>query len=194
LGRAFIEKVRGYCQQKGFSEWELLALIDFETGGAFAPDVRNGSGFVGLIQFGQAAARDLGTTRDALAQMGRLEQLDFVFAYIDQREARCGAFTDLGDLYSSVLWPPGIGQPDDFVFFQQGDGRYEANASLDTSGDGRITKGEAVSFVRDRLRGGTWTAPLRAAGMTARAPGLAAAGSVAVAAGLLTYSLTNDET
>jgi hypothetical protein len=199
LGRAFLEEVRAGCAGKAYSDWELLALMDFETGGTFDPSLRNSSGFVGLIQFGGAAARDLGTTTRELARMTRLEQLPYVFDYLEQRSGRRGQLEDLGDLYSAVLWPPGIGKPDSYTFFQSGDGYYGPNSALDTNGDGRVTKGEATSFVADRLRGGSSGGGSPGGGWFPSAPGGVAAGpnpvvvasTFAVVAGLFTYSLTD---
>ena len=189
LGRAFLEKVRAGCAGKAYSDWELLALMDFETGGSFDPSITNRHGYVGLIQFGGPAARDLGTTTRELARMTRLEQLPYVFKYLEQRSGRRGQLKDLGDLYSAVLWPPGIGKPDSYTFFQRGDGYYGPNSALDTNGDGRVTKGEATSFVADRLRGGSSNGG--SSGGVAGPNPVVVAGTFAVAAGLFTYSLTD---
>ena len=156
LERAFLDKVRHHTRGKQYTAWELLALMDFETAGTFAPDQWNlaGHNYVGLIQFGAAAAQDLGTTLGELEQMSRLEQVEYVFQYLDQRARWYGPLTDIYDLYSAVLWPAGIGQPLDYVFFRQGDGKYYANDSLDYNGDGTVTKKEAGRQVARRLRGG----------------------------------------
>ncbi len=56
----------------------LMAIMALESARSFSPSKGNGLGYYGLIQFGAAAAKDLGTTTDKLKAMSDLEQLDYV--------------------------------------------------------------------------------------------------------------------
>jgi murein DD-endopeptidase MepM/ murein hydrolase activator NlpD len=60
----------------------LADLIAYETGGKFTPDVGNGMGFYGLIQFGAAAMQDLGVTRQQLTGLTAAQQMKYVDAYL----------------------------------------------------------------------------------------------------------------
>lgn len=96
----------------------LMAIMDFETGGSFRPDQWGGSGghYVGLIQFGAAAAEELGTTRADLAAMTGTEQLTYVKRYFKMWRQRLGIdrFAGIADLYLIVLYPAAarISDPD----------------------------------------------------------------------------------
>lgn len=59
----------------------LADIMAFETGGSFNPGIDNGVGYTGLIQFGDAAAKDVGTTRANLAKMSRAKQMQYVEKY-----------------------------------------------------------------------------------------------------------------
>ena len=61
----------------------------------------------------------------------------------------------LSDVYMAILWPAGIGKPDDYVLFYQKDSkhpkRYIQNARLDFNKDGLITRAEAAARVQKML-------------------------------------------
>ncbi len=124
---------------------------------SFRPDARNaaGSGAVGLIQFMPQTAAALGTTTEDLAAMTAERQLDYVRSFFWPRQNR---LKSLGDLYMAILWPAGIGKPDDYVLFDRSDldhpARYVQNAGLDLDKDGRITRGEACARVQVKLAEG----------------------------------------
>jgi hypothetical protein len=80
---AFLEKVNQVAAALGTRPEWLLAIMHYESAGTFSPSITNSLGYTGLIQFGTAAARDLGTTTQALAQMTRVEQMDFVQRYFE---------------------------------------------------------------------------------------------------------------
>ena len=149
----FQRGVAGVAQRLGVSAGDLMAVMDFETGGTFDPAIRNGagSGATGLIQIMESTAIGLGTTTDQLSKMSRLQQLDYVEKYLKNTGIKQGA--GLSDLYMSVLFPAAIGKSDDFVLFGKGamsgfeGGAYTQNAGLDKNGDGSITKAEASTKV-----------------------------------------------
>ncbi|MEM9986123.1 MAG: transglycosylase SLT domain-containing protein, partial [Bacteroidota bacterium] len=78
----FAGKVREVAQQLEIpAEW-LMAVMYAES--RFDPAVvnRRGSRATGLIQFMPATAQDLGVSAAALAQMGAVAQMDYVYRYL----------------------------------------------------------------------------------------------------------------
>jgi hypothetical protein len=149
----FQRGVAGVAERLGVSAGDLMAVMDFETGGTFNPAKKNmaGSGATGLIQIVEPTAIGLGTTTAELAQMSRVQQLEYVEKHLKNIGIKSGS--NLSDLYMAVLFPAAIGKPDDFVLFGNGampkyrGTAYTQNASLDKNGDGSVTKGEAVTRV-----------------------------------------------
>ncbi|MEX3008650.1 peptidoglycan-binding protein [Hoeflea sp. TYP-13] len=130
----------------------LMAVMAFETGGKFTPDVKNaaGSGATGLIQFMPKTAIFLGTTTKKLAKMTALDQLDFVELYF-RKTIGSRPMPNLSDVYMAVLWPAAVGKSENFVLFEQGTTAYRQNAGLDKNRDGVIRKAEAAAKVFDKL-------------------------------------------
>lgn len=150
---AFIREVEAMAQRLGTRPEYLMAVMSFETGGSFSPGVRNGagSGATGLIQFMPGTASELGTSTDALARMSAMDQLQYVERYFNNRSDP-GDLNTLEGVYTTVLY--GSPRPDpDSTLFSQGSAAYRMNAPLDVNRDGRITAGEATSFVRQRIDG-----------------------------------------
>lgn len=151
----FRERVFEIADQLGINPDHLMAVMAFETGETFRPDIRNaaGSGATGLIQFMPATARGLATTTDELARMTAVQQLDFVRLYF---KPYAGRLRTLSDTYMAVLWPAAIGRPDDAVLWDKASKptTYRQNAGLDANKDGAITKGEAAAKVRSALERG----------------------------------------
>ena len=87
---AFQQEVSAVAGRLGISEADLMAVMSFETGGTFNPSIPNaaGSGATGLIQFMPSTARGLGTTTEALAQMSRAEQMQYVEKYLSNKGVR----------------------------------------------------------------------------------------------------------
>ena len=153
VSETFIREVEAMAQRLGTQPEYVLAVMSFETGGSFRPDVRNaaGSGATGLIQFMPGTARELGTSTEALARMRAVDQLQYVERYFNNRSDP-GDLNTLEGVYTTVLH--GSPKPDpNSTLFSQGTAAYRMNAPLDTNRDGRITAGEAPSFVRARIDG-----------------------------------------
>lgn len=133
----------------------LMAVMAFESAGTFRADIRNfaGSGATGLIQFMPATARNLGTTVDDLAKMTPEDQLNYVYKYFEPYKGR---LKTLSDVYMAVLWPRAIGEPEDYVLWDEKVRpiTYRQNAGLDANRDGKITKGEAAARVNAHLMRG----------------------------------------
>ncbi|MGJ4730137.1 LysM peptidoglycan-binding domain-containing protein, partial [Luteimonas sp. SDU101] len=150
---AFLRGVEEMAGRIGTRPEYVLAVMSFETGGSFSPGVRNGagSGATGLIQFMPTTARELGTSTEALARMSAVDQLEYVERYFAQRSDP-GDLNTLEGVYTTVLY--GSPRPDPgSTLFSQGSAAYRMNAPLDLNRDGRITAGEATSFVRDKIDG-----------------------------------------
>jgi hypothetical protein len=130
----------------------LMACMAFETGERFTPNVKNpGSSATGLIQFMRDTAIQLGTTTQALARLTAEDQLDYVEKYF--RPYR-GKIRSLSDCYMVILWPKGVGKPESYVLFAEGQKTYLPNKGLDVDQDGNITKAEASRKVHEKLRRG----------------------------------------
>ena len=147
--QAFLDKVANIANQLEAAPEYLMAVMGFETGGSYAPDVRNPeSSATGLIQFVESTAKSLGTSTAQLADMTALDQLDFVEQYL---QPYSGRFSTLEDVYMAVLWPAAVGQEPDAAIFTQGDKFYTANSGLDINQDGSVTTREAADKVRNYL-------------------------------------------
>ena len=134
---------------------DLMSCIAWESNETFAADVKNmaGSGATGLIQFMPTTAIGLGTTTAKLAAMTPEDQLNYVYKYFRPWK---GKLKNLGDLYMAILWPLGVGKSDSFVLWEKGERptTYRQNAGLDVNKDNRITRGEAVSKVLQKVARG----------------------------------------
>jgi hypothetical protein len=170
---AATEQVVGNLQSAGaqISADDLFRIIEFETGGSWSPAQKAGtSSATGLIQFLESTAQGLGTSTEALAQMTRAEQMEYVQRYL---EPYAGRIQNFGDLYMAIHWPRGVGQGDDYVMYEEGSREYTANRGLDANGDGTVTRGETMSVVERRVGSGSGVAstPRTAAGAaTLQAP------------------------
>ena len=160
----FMSGIAALSEKYNIPQNDILAMMDFETGGTFDPAQKNigpdgtpetGSGATGLIQFMPETAKGLGTSTEELSKMSRAEQLEYVDKHFATNlKGRLGEEGgDISDLYMSVLFPVAVGKPDDFVLFGKGamEGytgtAYEQNIGLDANKDGSITKVEAAAKV-----------------------------------------------
>ena len=110
-GQALSEKIVEVSGRLGIPDPGWLAnLINFESAGTFSPAETNSFGYTGLIQFGTAAASDLGTTTTALRGMSAIAQMDYVERYLNMRKSK--GFSNPTDLYMAVFYPESMGNPD----------------------------------------------------------------------------------
>src|SRR6218665_59024 len=98
---------------------ELMAIMHLETGNkdTFKPYANNGAHYSGLIQFSDASAKKLGTTRSALKKMTFIEQMDYVHDYFASKKE----ISNMVDLYLHVLKPNAVGNGNnpDYVLFDE---------------------------------------------------------------------------
>lgn len=106
----FIEKLFEICYNLEINPNWLMAVMELETAGTFDPKITNSLGYTGLIQFGKAAAKDIGTTTDKLREMDGHAQLEFVEKYLNPYKMNC-----LADVYLAVFFPAAIGRADGWV-------------------------------------------------------------------------------
>lgn len=150
----FVAKVNAGCAKRHWPEaaghW-IMSCMNFETGGTYSPTIQNGAGakYFGLIQFGDMAAEDLGTTTAELVKLSQLDQLDWVFKYFDMWAKRGKTFTQLEDFYLTIFYPKAVGMKADTVIFRKDveaeKKGYTQNGGFDYDKDGKITVGEINS-------------------------------------------------
>ena len=85
------------------AQW-LADAVAFETGGTFSSSITNASSYTGLIQFGDEAAADVGTTKAALAQMSNTEQLKYVEKFLKMRSDAYGLKYDKPEAIIVGIW------------------------------------------------------------------------------------------
>ena len=110
----FMSGIADLSEKYNIPQNDILAMMDFETGGTFDPAQKNlgpdgtpetGSGATGLIQFTPETAEGLGTSTEDLSKMSRSEQLEYVDKHFETNlKGRLGdEGGDISDLYMSVL-------------------------------------------------------------------------------------------
>lgn len=150
--KAFVKAAQWIAPGEPDAPTWLATIVDFESGKSWRTDVRNPySRAVGLIQFIEPTAKNLGTTTDALARMSFAQQLEYVKKYFAPVR---GKIHSLDDMYLAVFSPKGIGQPASAVLFVKGQAGYDQNEGLDAAGDGTITVGDVTRAVHARLASG----------------------------------------
>ncbi|MDP5170576.1 MAG: transglycosylase SLT domain-containing protein [Bacteroidia bacterium] len=129
-------------------EW-LMAVMYAES--KFDPGIANlqGSGATGLIQFMPATAAELGISIERLKRMDAVQQMEYVFLYLQRVRDRYGDYDSLTDLYLGILYPKARGQDFCFTLFAKPSVSYQQNRGLDQDNDGRVT----ISDVDRHLRG-----------------------------------------
>lgn len=143
---AFRRRLIEVTKARGLSADFLAAVMSFETGGTFSPSIRNPeSGAVGLIQFASGAAA-IGRTKDELAAMSAVEQLDEVGRYFDVVVKK--PVKSLDDHALAVFAPAFIGKAPNAVAYASPSQSYEQNKALDVDDSGTITVSEYTARVR----------------------------------------------
>lgn len=143
VSKVFRDRVRWIANELQFSAADLMVCMAWESGRTFSPSVKNmaGSGATGLIQFMPKTAVALGTTTQKLAMLTAEDQLNYVYKYFEPYK---GKIHNLSDLYMAILWPAGVGKPEDYVLWNKETRptTYRQNAGFDANKDGDITKAE----------------------------------------------------
>ncbi len=106
----FLLSVAHMAESLGGNASHFMGIMHYETGHKFDPAVKNGIGATGLIQIIPETAKGLKTTTGALADMCRIEQLDYVEKYFtNQKQAFPKAdYNELTDVVLAVFEPAGL--------------------------------------------------------------------------------------
>jgi hypothetical protein len=149
----FSNKVSQVASNIGVGFNDLMAIMDLESAGTFDPSIQNKLGYTGLIQFGDSAAKDLGTTTDALKRMTRVQQMDYVERYFKLWMKRLGVskLKDFVDMYLIVFYPAGVKETNPAVPFSPANVEA-ANPALRDS-QGHITKNSIRAAYEKRYHG-----------------------------------------
>jgi len=130
MGSALAAEIVAVARRVGVPPEDLAALINFESAGTFASDVKNPmSGATGLIQFMPSTAKRMGTTTDALAQLTPVQQMTWVEKYLS---SYAGRMDDIAGLAMAVFYPAYVGRSLDTEFSAKVQ-RY--NPGISTVGD-----------------------------------------------------------
>lgn len=143
---AFSQKVVDISKKLGINPNWLMQVMKQESN--INPQAVNKlSKATGLIQFMPSTAIALGTTTADLLKMTNVQQLDYVYKYL---QPYANKIKDFDDLYLTILFPVAVGKPDNFVLETK---RLSAeliakmNPIYDLNGDKKVT----VKEVRDAL-------------------------------------------
>jgi len=149
----FESKVNRIASKLSIDPNWLMQVMKAESG--IRSDIENRThpfkdGFAtGLIQFTPATARGLRTTTEALKQMTRVQQLDYVLMYF---LPYAGKIKSYFDLYLITFFPAAIpfsNQPD-WVFEHKNISRSsiaKSNPVIDRNKDGKITIAEFKEYL-----------------------------------------------
>lgn len=139
----FINKTKEVARNLNCDWKDLMALMQAESG--INPQAWNGNSAVGLIQFTDDAVAELNRvyglnlTKEKIAQMSDVEQLDLVEKYLKHAKSykfSPSARLSAGDLYAITLLP---GRADREILTTRGE-RYYNNNPIDEDNDGVISK------------------------------------------------------
>jgi len=96
---------------------------------------------VGLIGFLPSTASYLGTTTEEIYNMTKLQQLQYVYKYL-QPICKKYKLSTYKDVYLAIFYPRALGKQDDYVLGKNKSKTVLWNSPFDTNNDGTITVGE----------------------------------------------------
>ncbi|MFN0201585.1 MAG: transglycosylase SLT domain-containing protein [Bacteroidia bacterium] len=145
---AFEKKVKSVSQRLNIPPEWLMSVMYSES--KFNAEVENlrGSGAIGLIQFMPATAKDMGTSVNYIKKLGPVEQLEYVYQYLDIFRRKYGEYKSLTDLYLAILYPKARPEEMCYSLYAQPSKAYKQNSGLDIDKDGRVT----VSDIDKRMK------------------------------------------
>lgn len=135
---AFEQKVRTISQQLEIPPEWLMAVMHSESRFDASVKNRQGSGATGIIQFMPNTASDLNITTDKLRNMNHMEQLDFVFQYLQEKQQTYRTFETLTDLYLAILYPAALNEQFCYTLYANPEKAYIQNKGLDIDKDGKV--------------------------------------------------------
>ncbi|QQS30851.1 MAG: transglycosylase SLT domain-containing protein [Sphingobacteriales bacterium] len=119
-------------------EW-LMSVMYSES--KFDAGIANhrGSGAVGLIQWMPATAKDFGTTTAEIRKMNHVQQLNYVYKYLNRVRTKYRDFETLTDLYLAILYPRALEGDFCYALYATPSTAYKQNSGLDENEDGIVT-------------------------------------------------------
>ncbi len=133
------------AQRLGLNADYIACVMQHESGLNPAATNPNG-GATGLIQFMPATAQALGTSTQALRDMGAEAQLKYVERFFAPYARKIRPDVP-GDYLMATFMPKFIGDPPDTVLFARGTIGYTQNAGFDHAGKGTITIADVTSDI-----------------------------------------------
>jgi len=122
-------------------EW-LMTAMHFES--RLNSKAKNpNSSATGLIQFMDATARSLGTSTAALYQMPAVDQLYYVYKYL---QPYAGKLKSLGDVYLAIFYPAAIGKASNYIL-PVNEKTVQINRVLDKNQDNKLSRGEIEAVI-----------------------------------------------
>jgi hypothetical protein len=156
VSTAFTSKVIQVSKNLSVNPNWMMEVIKFETAGTFSPSITNSMGYVGLIQFGEQAAKDLGTTTAKLRAMSAIQQLDYVEKYYKMWYKRLGISKpdSFVDMYLITFFPAAVNKSLDFVIQSSSISAAtlaKANPVFDLNKNKQITVAEIQKVMVSRI-------------------------------------------
>lgn len=154
---AFIAKVIQVAKNLNINPNWLMVIMYFESARTFSPSKFSYTkNYVGLIQFGHIAAKDLGTTVLKLSRMTAIQQLDFVEKYYKMwfRYLKISAPRAFVDFYLITLFPSKVNKGHDAVIESKsikGVAFARANRVFKPNSRGVITVGEVHRVLMTKI-------------------------------------------
>lgn len=145
---SFETKVRDISAMLGVAPEWLMAVMYSES--KFDPGVKNfkGSGATGLIQFMEGSAGEMNVSLERLGRMNAVQQLEYVYLYLQTVRDRYGDYSSLTDLYLAILYPKARGEEYCYTLYARPSKQYKQNSGLDENKDGRVS----VSDIEKRMK------------------------------------------
>lgn len=153
---AFIAKIKIVASNLKINPNWLMAIINFESAGTFSPSITNSLGYTGLIQFGNAAARMVGTTTTALRAMTAVQQLDYVERYYKgwYKTLKIPFPDSFIDTYLITFFPAAVNKGLDFIIKSNGISAAalaKANPIFDINKDKQVTVAEVQQIMLKKI-------------------------------------------
>jgi hypothetical protein len=145
---SFEQKVREVATELEVAPEWLMAVMYSESKFDAAVMNHRGSGAVGLIQWMPATAKELGVSISELKALNHVEQLDYVYKYLDSVRKRYRNYDSLTDLYLAILYPRALQGDYCYTLYATPSKKYKQNVGLDENKDGRVT----VSDIDKRMQ------------------------------------------
>jgi hypothetical protein len=145
---SFEEKVSKVSRQLNIPPEWLMAVMHSES--RFDASVSNhkGSGATGLIQFMPGTVKDYDVTIKQLRNMNHVQQLDFVYEYLNDKQKRYRDFENLTDLYLAILYPQALSEDYCYTLYGSPSQAYQQNSGLDQDRDGRVTVSDIDKYLK----------------------------------------------